>query len=132
MQHGAFVETDPAAQRLCIVLEKCLQFQIKDGIFSRTFFWDYVQLLDECVPDGKRVINLVKRYASTPHGRSRIFLRVALNEGALAEYLSALVWGHHPQYDVRMVSAMRALTVPSANSTTSTASSARRKSETYS
>jgi hypothetical protein len=43
-------------------------FRIRDGIFSRTFFWDYVQNLDQCVPGCKASLVLVKEKADTSTG----------------------------------------------------------------
>jgi len=67
-QGAQLSENHDSAQRLCLVLEKALMFEIRDGIFSRSFFWDYVVNLDQCVPGCKRALNLIKDKATTSAG----------------------------------------------------------------
>ena len=40
----------------------------------------------------KDILNDVRECSKTPLGRGRVFVRVALNEGAVVDYLKALVW----------------------------------------
>eukprot|EP01116_Phalansterium_solitarium_P019977 TRINITY_DN5764_c0_g1_i1.p1 TRINITY_DN5764_c0_g1~~TRINITY_DN5764_c0_g1_i1.p1 ORF type:complete len:610 (+),score=192.92 TRINITY_DN5764_c0_g1_i1:183-2012(+) len=83
--------------RLCFVIEKILSHDMKDtSVFSKTTFWDFLENLPKCLPgmEAKTFIALVKDLNKGSLGRGRIFIRMALNEKLLAEYLRALIW--HP------------------------------------
>eukprot|EP01117_Protostelium_nocturnum_P008524 TRINITY_DN3058_c0_g1_i1.p1 TRINITY_DN3058_c0_g1~~TRINITY_DN3058_c0_g1_i1.p1 ORF type:complete len:398 (-),score=109.03 TRINITY_DN3058_c0_g1_i1:189-1382(-) len=81
--------------RLCYLLEKILEHGLNAlSLFSTTFFWNYLEELDQCLPGNeiKDSIKQVKLISGTGVGRGRVFIRKMLNEGSLFENLSAAIW----------------------------------------
>tara|TARA_R110002050_G_scaffold42687_5_gene102637 strand:+ start:254 stop:874 length:621 start_codon:yes stop_codon:yes gene_type:complete len=83
----------PHAARLCYTLEKILSHGLRDtAVFGKTYFWNYVKNLNVCLPSTSSTLESIRDMTSSTCGRGRLFLRMALNERALADYMSALVW----------------------------------------
>lgn len=83
----------PLTATLCYCLEHLLSHGMKDvGFFSSTVLWHYVENLARCLPgsQSKDLLHRIRETSKTDTGRGRLFLRAALNEGSLQEYLSAL------------------------------------------
>ncbi|PRP85234.1 hypothetical protein PROFUN_07004 [Planoprotostelium fungivorum] len=82
--------------RLLYLLEKILEHGLKENVsmFATSSAWYWLEQLDECLPGSevKEMITLIRSTASTTFGRTRVFLRYTLNQGALTEDLSALIW----------------------------------------
>eukprot|EP00008_Paramoeba_atlantica_P009956 CAMPEP_0201480396 /NCGR_PEP_ID=MMETSP0151_2-20130828/4881_1 /ASSEMBLY_ACC=CAM_ASM_000257 /TAXON_ID=200890 /ORGANISM="Paramoeba atlantica, Strain 621/1 / CCAP 1560/9" /LENGTH=536 /DNA_ID=CAMNT_0047862231 /DNA_START=41 /DNA_END=1648 /DNA_ORIENTATION=+ len=81
----------PLALRLCFCLERILSHHLKSGIFSKATVWDFVENLPKCLPATGEVIDQIRKRCRTPQGRGRAFIRDALKEGRLSEYIGALV-----------------------------------------
>ncbi len=100
-----FFEDNIFALRLCFVVEKVLHFGLNSiSIFSTTTPWDYLQHLPRCLPDGSNIVEWSKSSYKTAIGRTRIFIRIALNENALSDYLGALAWNQEITRSVSFVS----------------------------
>eukprot|EP00002_Diphylleia_rotans_P035445 TRINITY_DN7732_c0_g1_i3.p1 TRINITY_DN7732_c0_g1~~TRINITY_DN7732_c0_g1_i3.p1 ORF type:complete len:1099 (-),score=227.76 TRINITY_DN7732_c0_g1_i3:95-3391(-) len=85
---------------LCEVLEQVLQGGFKEHGFLRTrTIWSFFENLKSCIPDGSKVIQRISslQHLRTPRGKLRAFLRLALNEKALFDYISALFYAGHTQ-----------------------------------
>jgi len=80
--------------RLCLILEKIMEHGIKDGLFGTTYFWNYAENLDKCLPgtEGKELLKRIREFSKGSIGRGRVFVRLTLNEGTLPEYLKALLF----------------------------------------
>jgi len=81
--------------RLCYSLELILNDGLKDiSLFGSTFFWNYLENLDKCLPGpvAKNILGKVKEINKGNLGRGRVFIRLTLNDGTLAEYIKALSW----------------------------------------
>lgn len=87
------LESHPFAALLCFTVERALSHGLDDwSLFGRTYFWSFVRHLGDCLPSTHSIIQSVSAATPSPCGRGRVFLRVLLNERAMAECLSALVW----------------------------------------
>lgn len=62
------------------------------SIFGKTTPWDYLERLTSCLPGTDAFISAVKDSSRSSIARGRVWVRLALNEAALAEYLGALSW----------------------------------------
>eukprot|EP01087_Luapelamoeba_hula_P004029 TRINITY_DN13993_c0_g1_i1.p1 TRINITY_DN13993_c0_g1~~TRINITY_DN13993_c0_g1_i1.p1 ORF type:complete len:379 (-),score=60.92 TRINITY_DN13993_c0_g1_i1:122-1258(-) len=84
---------DPRLNKLCFLLEHFLFHGLKNtSLFGKTYYWDFVQHLDECLPDTVSTVNFVKGCARTSIGRGRVFICLGLNEKVLSDYLKGLAW----------------------------------------
>ena len=61
------------------------------GFFSSSL-WDFLECLQSSLPGTSEFLVTIKQYSKTPTGRSRIFIRLALNDKSFSEYISALCW----------------------------------------
>ena len=97
------------AIKLCLSVEKILTFGLKSMrpgfenfvnhlyfaevvFFGQTLPYDYIQNLPKCLPHSPKIVEQSKQLGKTVVGRGRVFIRLALNEGSLAEYVNALMW----------------------------------------
>lgn len=92
----------PSVDRFCSVLESILCHGIRD---SNRSYWPFFQQVHSCLPGMEPVLSRIARleHVTSSLGRGRAFVRAALNDHALAEYLRALVWKPdliHRFYDV--------------------------------
>lgn len=100
-----FFEDNHRALKLCLILEQILSHKLASmHIFQKTTFWDFVKHLPACLPSKEiqEKIAEIEEMDKSDIGRARLFLRVALNDGALHEFLSALIWNQeilHQCYD---------------------------------
>jgi len=85
-------DESPFAQKLIFLLECILIHGLKDRLIGHYSFWDVAEKLPECLPGSAANLTTVKDISKTPIGRQRVFIRVCLNEGAMVETLTALVW----------------------------------------
>eukprot|EP01132_Coremiostelium_polycephalum_P011211 gene11211-13736_t len=84
-------DRNPFLLKICYYVEKILSNNLKDVNFiGGTFMWDFIQNLPKCLPGTSKIIELSKDCSKTSIGRGRIFIRLALNDGELGDYLSAL------------------------------------------
>jgi len=90
--HCEIFDDSPFAQKLCFLLECVVVHGLKDRLIGHYTFWDVAEKLPECLPGSETNLTTVKDISKTPIGRQRVFIRVCLNEGALVETLTALVW----------------------------------------
>lgn len=89
----SFIEENTDVSRLCFILDKILNYGLKDvSIFGKTLIWDYFSCLPECLPSGDELISKIKTWMKTDLGRGRVFIRYALNEQSLNQYMEALMW----------------------------------------
>jgi hypothetical protein len=80
---------------LCYSIEGILEQGRKEvSVFSSTSLWNYLEQVTECLPgtQAKETIKEIKDIQKGNLGRSRVFIRLTLNEHTLPEYLKALVW----------------------------------------
>jgi len=82
----------PALNETLFHLEAILVHGLRQPFFGSVSLWDFVCNVERCLPGTKDVITTSRTTAKTGHGRSRLFIRLALNDKSLADYLSALVW----------------------------------------
>lgn len=82
----------PHVARLCYTLEQCFTHGLKPFLFGKPTYWNWVQHLDECIPDSDQIIRNIKQLARTSNGRARLFIVMGLNEGNLSELVNGLVW----------------------------------------
>eukprot|EP01133_Synstelium_polycarpum_P012613 gene12613-14803_t len=102
-------DRNPALLKICFYVEKILS----EGIKGQTVMWDFLQNLPKCLPDTARIIELSKDCSRSSVGRGRIFIRLALNEGGLADYLSALLYSQdvvkNPEFSSTFLSLLSSL-----------------------
>lgn len=71
---------------------------LDQGIFqlTKTFFWDYVQNISDCVPGGQDIIEKVQqlKHIHSDFGYGRAFLCLSLNDKDLGTYLTALTFNN--------------------------------------
>jgi RUN domain len=91
---ASFTEDWPAVKVVLSILEQVLADNLKSvAIFRATTGFDFLEnSLAKCMPNVDATLKRVRSIARTGNGRLRVFLRLALNEGALADYISALAW----------------------------------------
>jgi len=64
----------------------------KSGKKVGSSFWKYVSNLDECLPNTSYVIENISGRTLNNRARGRMFIRFALNESSLHDFLCALAW----------------------------------------
>lgn len=80
---------------MCYSVEGILEHGRKEtSVFSNTSLWNYLEQVTDCLPgtQAKETIKIIKEAQKGNLGRSRVFIRLTLNEHTLPEYLKALVW----------------------------------------
>ncbi|KAL6067256.1 Differentially expressed in FDCP 8, variant 2 [Balamuthia mandrillaris] len=88
-----FCERHDLAQHLCFLLEQVLSHGLNNtAFFGTSCFWSYVQHLESSLPGTGTIVKTAKKLGRSDLGKGRLFLRLALNEGSIHEYLSALLW----------------------------------------
>lgn len=115
----SLTEQNSNVRRLLKSIEDVLHHQVKPPRFGQVpKVWKYLENLDQCLPGTTgtlqsgnhrthtRVscvscyvltvcvvcVDTVRQYGDSDYARVRLFIRLALNERALSEYLSALAW----------------------------------------
>jgi hypothetical protein len=116
----SLTEQNSNVRRLLKSIEDVLHHQVKPPRFGHVpKVWKYLENLDQCLPgttgtlqSGSRrtrvrlscvsccvsspavcvCVDTVRQYGDSDYARVRLFVRLALNERALSEYLSALAW----------------------------------------
>ena len=67
---------------------------VEASVDGGSYSWRFLRRLPDCLPDGQKVIDEV--IATTAHDDSLdatvVFIRKALRDGELGEYLTALLW----------------------------------------
>eukprot|EP01114_Cavostelium_apophysatum_P015360 TRINITY_DN4159_c0_g2_i1.p1 TRINITY_DN4159_c0_g2~~TRINITY_DN4159_c0_g2_i1.p1 ORF type:complete len:836 (+),score=150.92 TRINITY_DN4159_c0_g2_i1:187-2694(+) len=86
----------PSASKLCFLVECILQYGMKEprvkAFRSSYGFWEVVERLNQSLPGIESLLTNVKDSSKNVTARGRIFIRTALNEAALADMITALVW----------------------------------------
>ncbi|GAM19157.1 hypothetical protein SAMD00019534_023320 [Acytostelium subglobosum LB1] len=86
-------DKNPFLLKVCFYVERILSDGLKDVNFiGQTYMWDFLQNIYKCLPNTKDVVELSKDCSKSACGRGRVFIRLALNDGALSGYLSALYY----------------------------------------
>ena len=67
------------------------------GIIIKTSVWDFLASIKKCLPNGEggeidRIVSKSNELGKTTIGKSRIFIRLSLNENSLKHFLIALFW----------------------------------------
>lgn len=70
-----------------------------ERLFGSLTLWEVLERLEESLPGTAAFVRQVRGAATTPHGRAALWIRQALRERRLAEYLSALRF--HPELVAR-------------------------------
>jgi len=94
-EHKLYLITKDTPNVLSFVycLEQILSHGLKDvSFFGTTYLWNYLENIDKCLPGTQKTLKIVKELSKTDIGRGRTFIRVAMNEDCLAEYLNGLWW----------------------------------------
>jgi len=85
------LDKNPYLLKICFCVEKILNNNLKDVNFiGQTLMWDFLQNLPKCMPGTTEIVELAKDCSKTSLGRGRVFIRLALNEGSLGDFISAL------------------------------------------
>lgn len=80
------------ALRLLLALERLLSADLSRGFFSPFTLWEIFDCLRSCLPDGAALLAPIRSRCSSDVGRSRVFLRVALNDGGFSLFFLSLVF----------------------------------------
>ena len=78
--------------RILFIMERILCNSLARGFFSPYTMWEFFECLKNCLPNGAKILAPFKSKMSTDFGRARAFLRSAVNEKSVHDYLSALIW----------------------------------------
>lgn len=76
-------------------MEHILTAQLLERLFGAPSLWDVLEKLEDSLPGTSAFVKQVRNSAATPHGRTALWIRHALRERRLGEFLQAMRF--HPE-----------------------------------
>jgi hypothetical protein len=89
---SVLIDDNANVKLICYLIEKILLHGVKTSFFGATREWKYLEHLNQCLPGTDAFLHQVRALGNSDCARTRLFIRLALNENSLGDYLSALAW----------------------------------------